>query len=115
MSDSLEKFGSQDQKTLAPRSKIKGAPAPCLFMIELTKDDYTPRLFVMAVLIEVLGQSHAQAMSATQILATEGQVQVGPYTRDIAATRLAVSAQWARIEGHPLKLALTSCTPSSSR
>lgn len=77
---------------------------PTIWGVRFLNDDYTPMDFVIAVLVQMFGQSEAQATDITVKVHEEGEAVVGAYTKDIAMTKARDAVQAARNHGHPLRL-----------
>jgi len=95
---------SQDSDALASVMERPEVDAPRWYAVILFNDDYTPMPFVVGILVEIFSLAPDEALRLAQAIHAKGQGQVGPYTRDVAETRTTLGLQWARQEGHPLRL-----------
>ena len=66
-------------------------------------DDYTPMEFVVKVLQKFFNKNHEDATRIMLQVHHEGRGVCGVYPRDVAATRIAQVAQYARARQHPLQ------------
>jgi ATP-dependent Clp protease adaptor protein ClpS len=79
---------------------------PKMYRVILHNDDYTTMDFVIEVLISIF---HKPAADATRIMLDvhkKGKGICGVYTYDIAATRVSLVHQLARMREFPLKCSL---------
>jgi ATP-dependent Clp protease adaptor protein ClpS len=76
---------------------------PPMYQVLLLNDDYTPMEFVVKVVQKFFGKSHAEATRIMLQVHYEGRAPCGMYPRDLAATRIAQVAQYARARQHPLQ------------
>jgi len=92
---------------LTPPPELADAPArvtpPPLYQVILLNDDYTPMAFVVAVLQRFFGKSVEDATRIMLQIHHEGRGVCGVYTRDVAASRMAQVARYARLCEHPLR------------
>jgi ATP-dependent Clp protease adaptor protein ClpS len=84
------------------KAPAKTAPPP-MYQVVLLNDDYTPMEFVVKVLQKFFGKSHEEATRIMLQVHHEGRGICGVYPRDVAATRIAQVAQYARARQHPLQ------------
>jgi ATP-dependent Clp protease adaptor protein ClpS len=90
----------QDDTVLeAKRSKL--APPP-LYTVVLLNDDFTPMEFVVLVLMKFFSMNRERATQIMLKVHTEGRGVCGVYPRDVAATKVAQVADFARDNQHPL-------------
>jgi ATP-dependent Clp protease adaptor protein ClpS len=76
---------------------------PDMWKVVLLNDDYTPRDFVVEILVSIF---HKQPIEATKIMLDvhkKGKGMVGIYTFDIGRTKVAQVTQVAREREFPLK------------
>lgn len=76
---------------------------PDMWKVVLLNDDYTPRDFVVEILVSIF---HKQPIEATKIMLDvhkKGRGMVGIYTFDIGRTKVAQVTQVAREREFPLK------------
>ena len=83
----------------AKRSKLE---PPRLFMVLLLNDDFTPMEFVVLVLQKFFSKNREQATQIMLKVHLEGRGICGIYPRDVAATKVAQVATFARDNQHPL-------------
>ena len=87
---------------VAEKEAARTAPPP-MYQIVLLNDDYTPLEFVVTVLQKFFGKNQEDAMRIMLQVHHEGRGVCGVYPRDVAATRIAQVAQYARAKQHPLQ------------
>lgn len=87
---------------VAEKAAARTAPPP-MYQIVLLNDDYTPMEFVVTVLQKFFGKNHEDATRIMLQVHHEGRGVCGIYPRDVAATRIAQVAQYARAKQHPLQ------------
>ena len=73
-----------------------------MYQVLLLNDDYTPMEFVVKVLQKFFNKNHEDATRIMLQVHHEGRGVCGVYPRDVAATRIAQVAQYARGQ-HPLQ------------
>jgi len=76
---------------------------PEMWRVVLLNDDYTPRDFVVEILVSIF---HKQPIEATKIMLdvhNKGKGMVGIYPYDIGRTKVAQVTQLAREKEFPLK------------
>jgi len=76
---------------------------PPLYQVVLLNDDYTPMEFVVNVLQKFFAKGIDEATRIMLQVHNEGRGVCGVYPRDIAASRIARVAQYARACQHPLQ------------
>lgn len=99
----------QDPPTNAPNdggvavqeAKPKLKPPP-LYRVVLLNDDYTPMEFVVEVLETFFAMDRPRATQVMLHVHTRGKGVCGVFTRDIAETKAAQVAAYARENQHPL-------------
>jgi ATP-dependent Clp protease adaptor protein ClpS len=84
------------------KESARTAPPP-MYQVVLLNDDYTPMEFVVGVLQKFFSKSEEEATRIMLQVHNEGRGVCGVYPRDIAATRVAQVAQYARAKQHPLQ------------
>ena len=82
------------------RVKIK---RPDMYKIVLLNDDYTPREFVVWVLIKVFYKTEHESLRIMLDAHTKGKSMIGVYTHDVARTKVTQVDKLAEQNGHPLK------------
>lgn len=92
---------------IKPRSDVADRTTePPMYRVVLYNDDYTPKAFVVELLI---GLFHKGAAEATELMwrVHAGKRGVaGVYPREVAETKVTAATALARENGFPLKLAL---------
>ena len=84
------------------KAPARAAPPP-MYQVLLLNDDYTPMEFVVKVLQKFFNKNHEEATRIMLQVHHEGRGVCGVYPRDLAATRIAPGAQYARGRPHPLQ------------
>jgi len=84
------------------KAPARTAPPP-MYQVVLLNDDYTPMEFVVKVLQKFFGKNQEDATRIMLQVHHEGRGICGVYPRDVAATRIAQVAQYARARQHPLQ------------
>lgn len=79
---------------------------PDLYMIILLNDDYTPRDFVVWVLMTVFYKNENESTRIMLEAHTKGKSIIGSYSFDIAKTKLMQVENLAEKYEHPLKCIL---------
>jgi ATP-dependent Clp protease adaptor protein ClpS len=86
-----------------PRTKARPkTQRPRLHKVILVNDDYTPREFVVAVLMAVFGMSEDQAYKVMITAHQRGVSVVAVYAKDIAETKATQATDEGRRAGFPL-------------
>ncbi len=89
--------------TVKPRTRTKPkTQRPRLHKVILVNDDYTPREFVVAVLMGVFGMTESQAHRVMFTAHTRGTSVVAVYSKDIAETKATQATDEGRRAGYPL-------------
>lgn len=91
---------NQDHAIAVAPAKV--APPP-MYQVLLLNDDYTPMDFVVDVLQKFFGKNEEEATRIMLQIHHEGRGLCGVYTRDLAATKVTLVAQYARVNQHPLQ------------
>ncbi len=76
---------------------------PDMYKIVLLNDDYTPREFVVWVLMKVFYKSEHESLKIMLDAHTSGKSMIGVYTLDVARTKVMQVDKLAEQNGHPLK------------
>jgi len=84
------------------KTTARTAPPP-MYNVLLLNDDYTPMEFVVQVLQKFFGKTQDDAMRVMLQVHHEGKGLCGVYPYDIATSRIAQVAQYARARQHPLQ------------
>jgi ATP-dependent Clp protease adaptor protein ClpS len=95
----MEKQHQNGHLLEARRAKL--APPP-MYKVLLLNDDFTPMEFVILVLQKFFAMNTEQATRIMLKVHTEGRGMCGVYARDVAATKVAQVAAFARDNQHPL-------------
>lgn len=85
------------------RVKLK---RPDMYRIVLLNDDYTPREFVVWVLMRVFYKGQQESTRIMLEAHTSGKSTVGVYTYDVATTKIVQVDNLAKQYEHPLKCIL---------
>jgi ATP-dependent Clp protease adaptor protein ClpS len=85
------------------RAKLK---RPDMYRIVLLNDDYTPREFVVWVLMRVFFKNQEESTRIMLEAHTSGQSIVGVFTYDVATTKIIQVDKLAKQHEHPLKCIL---------
>lgn len=80
--------------------------APNLYKVVILNDDFTPMDFVIQVLMEIFGKSHAEAHKLTMDVHTQGKGICGVYTREVGEQKVYETNTVAKSYKHPLKAVL---------
>ena len=75
---------------------------PKLYKVILINDDYTPREFVVAVLMAVFHMSEDQAYRVMMTAHRRGACVIAVYTRDVADTKAKEATELGKSKGYPL-------------
>ena len=75
---------------------------PRLYKVILINDDYTPREFVIAVLMAVFHMSEDQAYRVMMTAHQRGVCVIAVYTRDVAETKAKEATELGKSKGYPL-------------
>ncbi len=95
-----------DDGTELTKERKPKVKKPDMYRVVLLNDDYTPREFVVSVLMEVFRKSLAQANSIMMRAHRGGQSTIGVYTYDIATTKVSQAKGKAKEAGYPLGFAV---------
>lgn len=82
------------------RAKLK---RPDMYRIVLLNDDYTPREFVVWILMRVFYKGEDESTRIMLEAHTSGQSMVGVYSYDVATTKIIQVDKLAKQYEHPLK------------
>ena len=75
-----------------------------MYRVVLVNDDYTPREFVVYVLVSVFHKDNSEARSIMITAHQGGRSLVGVYTYDVATSRVERARKQAVEAGYPLML-----------
>lgn len=101
MSD--EKLNIEDLEGELLTEEVTKLKRPDMYRIVLLNDDYTPREFVVWVLIKVFHKSEEEGTRIMLEAHTRGKSIIGVYTFDIARTKVMQVDNLAKQHEHPLK------------
>lgn len=101
MADPAKPPGTGTQTRERQRTKV--APPP-MYRVVLVNDDFTPREFVVFVLVSVFQKTREEAQRVMLTAHQGGKSVVGVYTYDIASTRVKTARRQAGESGYPLQL-----------
>ena len=96
----LSKNDSEGRLLTEERVKLK---RPNMYKIVLLNDDYTPREFVVWILIKVFYKTEHESLRIMLDAHTKGKSIIGVYTHDVARTKVLQVDKLAEHNGHPLK------------
>lgn len=85
------------------RTKPEVKPPP-MYRVVLVNDDYTPREFVVYVLVSVFHKDNSEARRIMITAHQAGRSLVGVYTYDVATSRVERARKQAVEAGYPLML-----------
>ena len=91
-----------DQELLE-RTKPKVKPPP-MYRVVLVNDDFTPREFVVFILVSVFQKDRSEASRIMLTAHQGGKSVVGVYTYDVATSRVERARKQATEAGYPLVL-----------
>ena len=92
-----------DQTNVKPRTKTKPkVERPKLWKVILLNDDYTPREFVVSVLMAEFRMSEDQAYKVMITAHRRGVCVVAVFTKDVAETKATRATDAGRAKGYPL-------------
>ncbi|MCH2110508.1 MAG: ATP-dependent Clp protease adaptor ClpS [Polyangiaceae bacterium] len=92
--------GDQDI-VVETRAKTK---RPRRFVVIFHNDDYTTQEFVVHVLVDVFRKEITEATQIMLEVHHKGWGVVGAYSRDVAESKVEKVMNYARTQGHPLKV-----------
>jgi ATP-dependent Clp protease adaptor protein ClpS len=94
---------AQTGTTTRTRTKVKTkTERPRLHKVILINDDYTPREFVVSVLMAEFRMSEDQAYKVMITAHRRGVCVVAVYTKDVAETKATRATDAGRAKGYPL-------------
>lgn len=104
MADEKIKFDEFEGELLTEEDiKLK---RPDMYRIILLNDDYTPREFVVWILVRVFYKNKEEGTRIMIEAHTKGKSIVGVYTYDVARSKVMQVHQLAKQNEHPLKCEL---------
>ena len=75
---------------------------PKLYKVILENDDYTPREFVMRVLMTIFRMSEEEAYHKMMTAHQQGSCVISIYTKDVAESKAKDATDMGKEYGHPL-------------
>ncbi|MGH6764570.1 MAG: ATP-dependent Clp protease adapter ClpS [Bradyrhizobium sp.] len=86
-----------------PRTKVRAkTERPRLHKVILVNDDYTPREFVVGVLMAEFGMTEDHAHKVMITAHRRGVCVVAVFTKDVAETKATRATDAGRAKGYPL-------------
>lgn len=79
---------------------------PPMYRVVFYNDDFTPKAFVVEILVQVFHKSSAEATELMWRVHNGNRGVAGIYPREVAETKVAVVTALARENGFPFKLSL---------
>ncbi|SLN52521.1 ATP-dependent Clp protease adapter protein ClpS [Roseivivax jejudonensis] len=93
----------QTVTTPTPETKTRAKPEkPPLYKVILLNDDFTPREFVIAVLMAVFRMTEGEALGVMLTAHRRGACVVAVYTREVAEEKARRATDKGREAGYPL-------------
>jgi ATP-dependent Clp protease adaptor protein ClpS len=88
---------------LKPKTVVKPkAERPRLYKVILLNDDFTPRNFVVSVLMAVFRMTESEALGVMMTAHGRGACVVAVYTKEVAETKATEATERGRQQGYPL-------------
>ncbi|MEO1732709.1 MAG: ATP-dependent Clp protease adapter ClpS [Pseudomonadota bacterium] len=84
-----------------PKAKTR-TERPKLYKVILLNDDFTPRDFVVSVLMGVFRMTEGEALSVMLAAHTKGAAVVAVFTKEVAETKAQQGTDAGAREGYPL-------------
>ena len=94
-------MGTKESIKEQTKSRVK---IPRQYQVLIYNDDFTPMDFVVEVLMRIFDKEEKDAVVLMLSIHKGSYAVAGVYPKDIARTKAAEAVQWARAEGHPLKV-----------
>ena len=101
-------MGDRDTKRqggIAEKTRKK-TDTPKLYKVLLHNDDYTTMEFVVMILEQIFNKSPAEAHRVMMHVHTGGVGIAGVYSHEVAETKVALTHEAAKREGHPLRCSI---------
>jgi ATP-dependent Clp protease adaptor protein ClpS len=83
---------------------VRKLKEPSKYKVIVCNDNFTSVEFVIAMLVEVFGHEHLQAVQITMNIHNQGSAVAGIYSYEIAEQKTLEATEMARINGFPLVL-----------
>lgn len=83
---------------------VRKLKEPSKYKVIVCNDNFTSVEFVIAMLVEVFGHEHLQAVQITMNIHNQGSGVAGIYSYEIAEQKTLEATEMARINGYPLVL-----------
>lgn len=100
-----KKNEKQGQTAVKERTVVRKPP---MYKVILHNDHYTTMDFVVEVLQKFFHKDRGESLHIMLAVHHKGQAVVGVYTRDVAETKTEQTIDYARANGHPLRV---TCEP----
>jgi ATP-dependent Clp protease adaptor protein ClpS len=99
----LEGLLMSQQTDVKPRTKTKPkTQRPKLWKVILLNDDYTPREFVVVVLMAVFRMTKSEAYRVMITAHQKGACVIAVFTKDVADTKAKEATDMGKQNGYPL-------------
>ena len=93
----------QAQTIVKPRARSKSkTQRPKLWKVILLNDDYTPREFVVQVLMAVFRMNDSHAYRVMMTAHQKGACVIAVFTKDVADTKAKEATELGKSKGYPL-------------
>ena len=93
----------QAQTIVKPRARSKPkTQRPKLWKVILLNDDYTPREFVVQVLMAVFRMNDSHAYRVMMTAHQKGACVIAVFTKDVADTKAKEATELGKAKGYPL-------------
>lgn len=91
------------QIDVKPRTRTKPkTQRPKLWKVILLNDDYTPREFVVVVLMAVFRMTESEAYRVMMTAHQKGACVIAVFTQDVADTKAKEATEMGKQKGYPL-------------
>lgn len=101
----MSDFSSKKDIKVAKKQKLK-LKEPAKYRVVMLNDDYTAMDFVVEILKEIFGKSHAEAVALMLEIHFKGKGVAGVFVYDIACSKVAQAESAAKANCFPLKCLL---------
>ena len=97
----------RDDIIVKTRKKVeKKTDEPPMYRVVFYNDDFTPKAFVVEILVQVFHKSAAEATELMWRVHRGNRGVAGIYPREVAETKVTVVSALARENGFPFKMSL---------